>query len=879
MADILLVLLILGMIFLFLLAIGIGSNDAANSLGTPVGSKALKLKTALYLGSIFEILGVTTIGQFVSQTVRTGIIDPAFYGGQEKVYALGMFSALVGATFWLFTASYLALPVSTTHSVVGGILGFALYLNGGVGANTSKIGSIALSWVISPVSGFVVSYSLGKIIKKTILRYDIGKSNKKAIKYFPVHFSFTVSTMIIFIFESVLKSFDLGLELYVFLLIFVCSFILLFFFGKQWILPRYLKRYKIDEDEDLDFIGDQEAIEDLLFQYSNVEINEDLQYEDLTQNFLEDDKFEENLHYIDLPQFENMEMDHYQGTLPTIQDMTIDGSLSEELESTSILKNSKMKKNNHMQENSDNEKSEEESSQDKSETSSQYKSEENSTESSPSKSEDTLNTEPTVSDNQENQNKTTKMPGSGLFLNVNQWVSYSDESSHDSDSDAENQILMNSKGAKLDYLDSNIKKKKKKKKANKSERASKVPTITKKKTKRKKKKNYLKKKAMTTHPSTIPTVKKSWEKLHFEDYRVHTPKSFRIVEGMNNESFEENKMIDLNFNLHQIHPTLEGKSSDSSSLNSSNDFDENNLGFPLNEMDGEKSKTSSSFSESSLIYSSSSDNSFDLGYSSNDSSTDNENEGEDNKKSKHKKKFKIWKKKSNKKKRKKNDQYKKNEKDLEDDKKEKWKTLTLNDNVQYRRFKKFSNSKKLNPYEIEVKKLGNGMKLFLILQIFCSLFIAFGHGGNGLANSTAPLASIIGIYQEGSTTAPVSSNVYVLLGAGISASIGLMTIGKRVLLTVGNKITLLTPTGGYCAQLACALTTVIASRLGMPISTTHILIGSVMGIGVSRVGWKKGVNGKMIGRIILSWLVTLPIAGFTSLLLFSLMRPTVQNCH
>ncbi|KAJ3441488.1 phosphate transporter [Anaeramoeba flamelloides] len=847
-------------------------------LGTPVGSKALKLKTALWLGSIFEILGVTTIGQFVSQTVRTGIIDPAFYGGQETVYALGMFSALVGATFWLFTASYLALPVSTTHSIVGGILGFALYLNGGVGANTSKIGNIALSWVISPVSGFVVSYSLGKIIRKTILKYDVGKSNKKAIKYFPWHFSFTVSTMIIFIFESVLKSFSLGLELYVFLLIFVGSFIVLFFFGKKWLLPKYLSRYKIDEDEDLDFIDDREAIEDILFQASNVQINEDLHYEDLTQNYLQDEDgdgdLEENLHYTDHPQYENMEIDHYQGTLPTIQDMTVDGSLSEELESTSILKKTNKNKNKNKSQNENENRNRNKNknkkgkntSDEESETSSQFKSEEHSSDSSQTQSGGTLDTDPTEPYNPENKNEDQikKISESGLFLNVDKWVSYSDNSSHDSDSNEENRKLMKSQGAKLDNMESNKKKHKKK--------VSSVPKKTKTKTK---KKTKTKQKGKTPHPSSVPPPKKSWEKVKFADYRVHTPKSFRIIENDDNEVLEENKMLDLNLNLQQLHPTLEGRLSSSSSLDSSNDFDEHDLGFPLKELDSKKGEGSSSSSESSLIYSSSSDSSRS---SSSNVSTEKNNEGDGKKKRKKRNKLKIWKKKSNKKKKNKKDKEK--DHDLEDgrEKKNKWKTLTLNDDVQYKKYKQFSNSKKLNPYDIEVKKLGNGMKLFLILQVFCSLFIAFGHGGNGLANSTAPLSSIIGIYQEGSATAPVSSNLYVLLGAGISASIGLMTIGKRVLLTVGNKITLLTPTGGYCAQLACALTTVIASRLGMPISTTHILIGSVMGIGVSRVGWKKGVNGKMIGRIILSWLVTLPIAGFTSLLLFSLMRPTAQNC-
>ncbi|KAJ6229278.1 phosphate transporter [Anaeramoeba flamelloides] len=876
--EIVLVYLILGIIFLFLLAVGIGSNDAANSLGTPVGSKALKLKTALWLGSIFEILGVTTIGQFVSQTVRTGIIDPAFYGGQETVYALGMFSALVGATFWLFTASYLALPVSTTHSIVGGILGFGLYLNGGVGANTSKIGNIALSWVISPVSGFVVSYTLGKVIRRTILKYDVGKSNKKAIKYFPWHFSFTVSTMIIFIFESVLKSFDLGLELYVFLLIFVGSFILLFFFGKKWLLPKYLSRYKIDEDEDLDFIDDREAIEDILFQASNVQINEDLHYEDLTQKYLQggdgdsdgDDDLEEDLHYINHPQYENMEMNHYQDTLPTIQDMTVDGSLSEELESTSILKKNNQNESKNKNKNKNKNKKGKNISDKESETSSQYKSGDQSSDSSQTQSGDTLDTDPTEPYNPENKNEDQikNISESGLFLNVDQWVSYSDDSSRISNSNEENRKLMKSQGAKLDDMESHIKKHKK--------NVSSVPKKTKTK---KKKKNYLKKKAKTTHPSSIPSPKRSWKKVKFADYRVHRPKSFRIIESIDNEVLEENKMLDLNLNLQQLHPTLEGRLSSSSSLDSSNGFDEHDLGFPLKEMDSKKGKGSSSSSEtSSLIYSSSSDSSK---YSTSNLSTENDNEGDGKKKRKTRNKLNIWKKKSKKKQRNKKD--KENEKDLEDrrkkdEKKNKWKTLTLNDDVQYKKYKQFSNSKKLNPYDIEVKKLGNGMKLFLILQVFCSLFIAFGHGGNGLANSTAPLSSIIGIYQEGSATAPVSSNVYVLLGAGISASIGLMTIGKRVLLTVGHKITLLTPTGGYSAQLACALTTVIASRLGMPISTTHILIGSVMGIGVSRVGWKKGVNGKMIGRIILSWLVTLPIAGFTSLLLFSLMRPTAQNC-
>lgn len=147
---------VLGFVLAFLLCLGIGANDVANTFGTSVGSKVLTLKQACILASIFETAGAVFLGAKVSETVRKGIIDVSLYENSTEEFLIGNIAALSGSALWLGIATFARLPVSTTHSIVGATVGFALVANGARGIDWWGLGKIVLSWFISPVlSGFI----------------------------------------------------------------------------------------------------------------------------------------------------------------------------------------------------------------------------------------------------------------------------------------------------------------------------------------------------------------------------------------------------------------------------------------------------------------------------------------------------------------------------------------------------------------------------------------------------------------------------------------------------------------------------------------------------------------------------------------------------
>ncbi|KAK7486008.1 hypothetical protein BaRGS_00022760, partial [Batillaria attramentaria] len=160
---------IVGFIVSFALAFGIGANDVANSFGTSVGAKVLTLVQACILGTIFEILGAVLIGFKVSDTIRKGIIDVKPYNGTEELLLLGNLSALTGSCVWLLIATFLRLPVSATHSIVGATVGFSLVAKGARGVGWVKLGMIIASWFISPLTSGIVTALLFVLVRKLVL--------------------------------------------------------------------------------------------------------------------------------------------------------------------------------------------------------------------------------------------------------------------------------------------------------------------------------------------------------------------------------------------------------------------------------------------------------------------------------------------------------------------------------------------------------------------------------------------------------------------------------------------------------------------------------------------------------------------------------------
>ena len=162
-------------------------------------------------------------------------------------------------------------------------------------------------------------------------------------------------------------------------------------------------------------------------------------------------------------------------------------------------------------------------------------------------------------------------------------------------------------------------------------------------------------------------------------------------------------------------------------------------------------------------------------------------------------------------------------------------------------------------------------RIFAVLMVFTACAMAFAHGSNDVANAIGPLAAIVSVVQSGGEIASKSIlPPWVLLIGASGIVIGLGTLGYRVMMTVGRAITELTPSRGFAAELAAAGTVVIASGTGLPISTTHTLVGAVLGVGLARgIG---AINLGVVGKIILSWIVTLPVGAGLSILFFFVLK-------
>lgn len=175
----------LACVFGFFMAWGVGANDVANAMGTSVGSRAITLKQAVIIAAIFEFSGAFLAGGQVTATIRKGIIDAGSISGTPEILVYGMLAALLAAGVWLLVATRLGWPVSTTHSIVGAIVGFAIVGIGMEAVKWGKIGSIVMSWVVSPLMAGSIAYALFVSVQKLIL--DNENPLERAKRYVPYY--------------------------------------------------------------------------------------------------------------------------------------------------------------------------------------------------------------------------------------------------------------------------------------------------------------------------------------------------------------------------------------------------------------------------------------------------------------------------------------------------------------------------------------------------------------------------------------------------------------------------------------------------------------------------------------------------------------------
>ena len=152
------------------MACNIGANDVANAMGTSVGSGSLTFKQAIYVAAVAEFAGAYFVGGHVSDTIRKGMLDPEIFSDAPLHLVYGMIAALVSAALWLNIASYLGWPVSTTHSIVGAVVGCGVMAGGLDAINWSKVWAVVMSWVISPVLGGLVAFFLFRFLTNQVFR-------------------------------------------------------------------------------------------------------------------------------------------------------------------------------------------------------------------------------------------------------------------------------------------------------------------------------------------------------------------------------------------------------------------------------------------------------------------------------------------------------------------------------------------------------------------------------------------------------------------------------------------------------------------------------------------------------------------------------------
>ena len=161
-------------------------------------------------------------------------------------------------------------------------------------------------------------------------------------------------------------------------------------------------------------------------------------------------------------------------------------------------------------------------------------------------------------------------------------------------------------------------------------------------------------------------------------------------------------------------------------------------------------------------------------------------------------------------------------------------------------------------------------KVFAVLMVITASGLAFAHGSNDVANAVGPLAAVVSTATTGSIAGKSALPVWILLVGGIGIVIGLATYGRKVMATVGKKITHLTPSRGFAAELAASMTIVVASSTGMPISTTHTLVGAVLGVGLAK--GLSAINLSVVRGIFASWVITIPAGAIISIMFFFMLK-------
>jgi PiT family inorganic phosphate transporter len=239
--------LIVGYIFGFYMAWNIGANDVANSMASAVGAKAITIRQAVFIAGILNIVGAVFIGSHVTKTIRKGIVSTDILS-DPHLALIGALAALLAAALWVSFATWKSLPVSTTHSIVGAMIGFGIMAGGFSVINWGKLGAVMLSWIISPVFSMIIAFLMFKTIVKLILSKEDPFS--QALKLAPFFISIALFVVILsFLFKTPLgKRLAIGTPLA--LLIAVILALVLGFLAVK-ILGKFIKKTELSGEEEI----------------------------------------------------------------------------------------------------------------------------------------------------------------------------------------------------------------------------------------------------------------------------------------------------------------------------------------------------------------------------------------------------------------------------------------------------------------------------------------------------------------------------------------------------------------------------------------------------------------------------------------------------
>lgn len=204
--------LFIGYIFGFYMAWNIGANDVANSMASAVGAKAITIRQAVFIAGILNLVGAVCLGSHVTNTIRKGIVSTEILT-DPHLALIGALSALLAAALWVSFATWKSLPVSTTHSIVGAMIGFGIMAGGFSVIKWGKLGAVVMSWIISPVFSLIIAYCMFKIIIKVVLSKK--ESFEQALKLSPFFIGIAVFIVVLsFLFKTPLgKEFAIGTPL------------------------------------------------------------------------------------------------------------------------------------------------------------------------------------------------------------------------------------------------------------------------------------------------------------------------------------------------------------------------------------------------------------------------------------------------------------------------------------------------------------------------------------------------------------------------------------------------------------------------------------------------------------------------------------------